>query len=64
MADIVEQLKRRLDARRERGLREYGVTVDGAAERDWLQEAIDEALDMAIYLERHRQSVEEVRRDG
>jgi len=51
--NVTERLKRRLDERREKGLAEYGVTVDEAEERDWIQEAIDEALDLAVYLERH-----------
>ena len=54
MTDVVEVIKERLTKRKAMGLISYGVLVDDAEERDWIQEAIDEALDMAIYLERYR----------
>jgi hypothetical protein len=40
--------------REEKGLKEYGTTMDRTdlSERDWLQHAYEEALDLAIYLKK------------
>jgi hypothetical protein len=40
--------------REDKGLKEYGTTMDRTdlSERDWLQHAYEEALDLAIYLKK------------
>ena len=40
--------------REEKGLKEYGTTVDrkDLTLKDWLKEAYEEALDLAVYLRR------------
>lgn len=51
---ITDALCAELRARAEFGLRKYGVTVADAKlpRRQWLQHAKEEALDMAVYLQR------------
>jgi hypothetical protein len=51
---IVEAVRAKLRERSARGLSKYGVTVEGAAlsEREWLIHAQEEAMDLAIYLEK------------
>jgi hypothetical protein len=40
--------------REDKGLKEYGTTMDRTdlSEEDWLQHAYEEALDLAIYLKK------------
>lgn len=40
--------------REDKGLKEYGTTMDRTdlSEQDWLQHAYEEALDLAIYLKK------------
>lgn len=51
---IVEAVRAKLLQRSERGLTKYGVTVAKAdlTHRDWLRHAQEEALDLAVYLEK------------
>lgn len=51
---IVDAVRNKLRERSARGLAKYGVTVaDAALKREqWLVHAQEEALDLAIYLER------------
>lgn len=48
----VEDVRAMLLQRSEVGLRKYGVTTEGAnlTLRQWLQHALEEALDKAVYL--------------
>lgn len=41
-------------AREEKGIKEYGTTMDRTdlSEKEWLQHAYEEALDLAIYLKK------------
>jgi hypothetical protein len=54
MKNIVESVKRDLDARAALGLKKYGVGLERTdlSERDWVQHAYEEALDLACYLRR------------
>ena len=55
---ITESLITRLEARRKTGIRKYGKELTPDAYVDFLREAIDEALDLACYLEALRQKLE------
>ena len=60
MADpIVEAVRRQLLERSERGIRKYGtdMTRTDLTNKDWLRHAQEEALDLAVYLERLIQNV-------
>ena len=51
---VVERVREELRVRAEHGLRKYGQTME-RPDRDllaWLQNAKEEAMDLAIYLER------------
>lgn len=54
MSQILEQVINDLKQREEKGLKEYGTTVDRTdlTEKEWLQHAYEEALDLAIYLKK------------
>jgi hypothetical protein len=61
MADrAVEQLRAMLLSRSETGLKKYGCTTDRTDLNlaDWLRHALEEALDMAVYLQRALHEVE------
>ena len=51
---------RNIKDRQQLGIRKYGRTVAGnpLTERQWLQHAYEEALDMAIYLKRLLQEMD------
>ena len=48
----VEDVRRMLLERSQVGLKKYGCTTEGAglSVRDWLQHALEETLDKAVYL--------------
>lgn len=50
----VEEVRQKMKIRAEFGLRKYGVTTerDDLSYRDWLIHAQEEAMDLAIYLQR------------
>jgi hypothetical protein len=50
----VENVRAKLAARAAAGLQKYGVTTERTdlTTRDWLHHAQQEALDLAVYLER------------
>lgn len=48
--DVMAELEERVRQRRERGLATYGIALQRFNGRDALEDAIDEALDMAAYL--------------
>tara|TARA_R110002095_G_scaffold111538_3_gene97495 strand:+ start:2871 stop:3074 length:204 start_codon:yes stop_codon:yes gene_type:complete len=52
MKDVTDAVKADLDERTRRGVQEYGVTLGdaGLTEREILQHAYEEALDLAQYL--------------
>lgn len=50
MPGITERLKIRLEERKLVGLRKYGKELTPETDVDLLDEAIDEALDLAVYL--------------
>jgi hypothetical protein len=54
MSQILEQVINDLKQREEKGLKEYGTTVDRSdlSQNEWLQHAYEEALDLAIYLKK------------
>jgi len=51
---VLENVISDLRKREEKGLKEYGTTVDrkDLTLKDWLNEAYEEALDLAVYLRR------------
>lgn len=51
---IVQAVQSDLQARSERGIAKYGTTLDRTdlTEKDWLQHAYEEALDLALYLKK------------
>lgn len=52
--NIVEEVKKDLEARAALGLKKYGVGLERTdlKEADWVQHAYEEALDLACYLRR------------
>lgn len=53
-SETITKVQADLQQREERGLSKYGTTVDrkDLSEKEWLQHAYEEALDMAVYLKR------------
>lgn len=51
---IEESVIAKIQARRERGLNKYGVGMDrkDLSQKEWLTNAQEEAMDLAIYLEK------------
>ena len=51
---IVQAVQSDLQARSEMGIAKYGTTLDRTdlSEKDWLQHAYEEALDLALYLKK------------
>lgn len=49
---VVFEVATLLRDRSQEGIKKYGVTMDRTdlSEKEWLQHAIEEALDLAIYL--------------
>ena len=54
MSKILYTIIEDLLAREDKGLKEYGTTMDRTdlTETDWLQHAYEEALDLSIYLKK------------
>ena len=54
MSKILYNIIYDLLAREDKGLKEYGTTMDRTdlTEIDWLQHAYEEALDLSIYLKK------------
>jgi hypothetical protein len=54
MSRILYSIIDDLLVREDKGLKEYGTTMDRTdlTEQDWLQHAYEEALDLAIYLKK------------
>lgn len=54
MSRVEDKVCRLIQDRADMGLKKYGVTVDRTdlTEIQWLQHALEEALDMAVYLQR------------
>lgn len=54
MSKILDSVIADLKAREEKGLKEYGTTVDrqDLSVQDWLKHAYEECLDQAIYLKK------------
>ncbi len=51
---VVEEVREKLRVRSEAGIRKYGCTMErpDLTEIQWLNHALEEALDLAIYLQR------------
>lgn len=56
---IVESVINEIKDRSERGVNKYGTTLDRTdlTTLDWIQHAKEEALDLALYLERIKQEL-------
>jgi hypothetical protein len=54
MSKILYSIIDDLLAREEKGIKEYGTTMDRTdlTEEDWIQHAYEEALDLSIYLKK------------
>lgn len=54
MSKILYSIIDDLIAREDKGLKEYGTTMDRTdlTEKEWLQHAYEEALDLSIYLKK------------
>ena len=54
MSKILDEVINDLKQREQKGLSTYGTTVDRTdlTEKEWLQHAYEEALDLAIYLKK------------
>jgi hypothetical protein len=54
MSRILYNIIDDLLAREEKGIKEYGTTMDRTdlSEKEWLQHAYEEALDLSIYLKK------------
>lgn len=54
MSKIMYSIIDDLLAREEKGIKEYGTTMDRTdlSEQEWIQHAYEEALDLAIYLKK------------
>lgn len=52
--------------RQEAGIKKYGTTVEGnkLELRQWLQHAYEETLDLAIYLKRAMEEIDELQKSG
>ena len=60
MKDTESEVCKNILDRQQLGIKKYGRTVAGnpLTERQWLQHAYEEALDMAIYLKRLMQEMD------
>lgn len=60
MKDTEQEVCKNIIDRQQLGIKKYGRTVAGnpLTERQWLQHAYEEALDMAIYLKRLMQEMD------
>ncbi len=47
---INEQIIKKIEERMDAGARKYGETIDIKDDRDFLEEAVEEALDGCVYL--------------
>ena len=56
--NLTEQVKQRLEERRLVGLQKYGKELTPDTDIDFLDEAIDEALDLVMYLMALKQKLE------
>lgn len=63
MTDIESQVCAVILARQQKGIAKYGMTVaqNPAELREWLQHAYEEALDLAIYLKRAIQKLNDAK---
>jgi hypothetical protein len=60
MRDTEQEVCKNILDRQQLGIKKYGRTVAGnpLTERQWIQHAYEEALDMAIYLKRLMQEMD------
>mgnify|MGYP000567710513 FL=1 len=60
MKDTEQEVCKNILDRQQLGIRKYGRTVAGnpLTERQWIQHAYEEALDLAIYLKRLMQEMD------
>ena len=54
MSKLLKEVIKDLNEREEKGLDTYGTTMDRTdlTEKEWLQHAYEEALDLALYLKK------------
>lgn len=56
---IIEKVLKQIEARSEEGIKKYGalMTREDTTTLEWLKHAQEEALDLAVYLERIMQDI-------
>ncbi|MCY8902943.1 hypothetical protein MOD76_19920 [Bacillus spizizenii] len=59
---IISSIYKKIEAQQAKGLKKYGkeVHTDSHSLREWLQHALEETLDKAVYLEAAIQKIDEV----
>jgi hypothetical protein len=64
MSKILYSIIDDLLAREEKGIKEYGTTMDreDLSEEDWLQHAYEEALDLSMYLKKLIKQKQEIKK--
>jgi hypothetical protein len=64
MSKILYSIIDDLLAREDKGIKEYGTTMDreDLTEEDWLQHAYEEALDLAMYLKKIIKQKKEIKK--
>lgn len=64
MSKILYSIIDDLLAREEKGIKEYGTTMDreDLNEEDWLQHAYEEALDLSMYLKKLIKQKQEIKK--
>lgn len=50
MGDCNKEIKQLIDERMEKGMKQYGHGLKQDSGYDWVQEALEESLDLAIYI--------------
>ena len=50
MGDCNEEIKKLIDERLDKGMKQYGHGLKKDSGYDWVQEALEESLDLAIYI--------------
>ena len=58
------EIKKLIDERLEKGRQTYGHELLPDAGYDWVQEALEEALDLSIYLSARLVEIKRLKKDG
>jgi hypothetical protein len=61
--DCNDDIKRLIDERLEKGMKQYGHGLKQNSGYDWVQEALEESLDLAVYISAKLVEVKNMKRD-